>query len=847
MIKKEDIEAFWDYITPSFTSIITDKEEITLTPTKEKFLQAVITNNKSHNCYSPFRKIRGRRLTKNVTFLKNFVVDIDEDEKGEKAKIFEEYCKTNNLAIGAKVFSGGGWHYYIPISPTIINDKNRDKFIKISAAFCQHLLDNNIEVDKRTFDLPRLIRVWGTYNFNKNKLCELIYLNKVSEEQLNKNTSFFLSLKPLIPSLPTPDSIITSCILFQYLTHHKLDKQNTEKNNILLRNLSIYLRELMGDDGYNLGVYITKLQGKKEGEFRGWWKRKDLKGLSCGEMIKWLKKYYPELLAKTCSKCRIQNRNKISYTDGNETWHQLKKIAREKNVLLVNKEVFIKGRVEPYLTPHKESIAVIQTFEYEKGGEILFRRRFFDEPKIPLSTKYKLVEEINVDFYCYNLIEEGTNYLLLSEREIKLGDNYIEGSSLLLKDNVLIGNYGKIESKRKVIICHTAKSLLTEIRDVNHLFKLFVYTKQELLNFLYYHKFEDRTYQEPEFLNDIFLAFLFSGKKSYPLHLLICGPQGCGKSSILEAITDKFDESAIESGSITSIKGLIPSFGSKIPQLGRLLSSKRICRIDEFFGSIKDEKDAENLRYMNEILECRERDFSSGKGKIVNALMKAKFFGVTNPIEKTTFEETINKIPETSIARIFIINLVDDMTKWVNDKKNKHYISGNHSTIDKYCWLSIYDFLTSFLCEYDEGRVERIVEDAEVKVPQFMRRIYKTRYSNHHCYLLFDGIVKTRCMFERDKSFKAKDEDYEKFEKLWNQIIDGWNSQVSTLTNEQELLLEIIGEGISEEGLRKECERRKMNYKYNLKVLKNFNLVEIVDGEIRKVVEEEMEFEDLDI
>ena len=37
-----------------------------------------------------------------------------------------------------------------------------------------------------------------------------------------------------------------------------------------------------------------------------------------------------------------------------------------------------------------------------------------------------------------------------------------------------------------------------------------------------------------------------------------------------------------------------------------------------------------------------------------------------------------------------------------------------------------------------------------------------------------DGIVKTRCLMDRDMDFKAKDEDYYKLKEVWCKIIRSW-------------------------------------------------------------------------
>lgn len=172
----QDIEAFYDYINPSTLSPLIKKEDgsqfekAIWIKDKDEFVSRCLEYNEKYNCYSPYRQIKEKRNVDNVIFLKNFVIDIDNDVDGAKAKAFEEdYCKRYGLKIGAKAMSGGGYHYYIPYRKTIIGDENRKDMIRIANSFCQNLLNSKIEIDRAIFDLPRLIRIWGTWNFNKNQ------------------------------------------------------------------------------------------------------------------------------------------------------------------------------------------------------------------------------------------------------------------------------------------------------------------------------------------------------------------------------------------------------------------------------------------------------------------------------------------------------------------------------------------------------------------------------------------------------------------------------------------------------------------------------------------------------
>ena len=374
------------------------------------------------------------------------------------------------------------------------------------------------------------------------------------------------------------------------------------------------------------------------------------------------------------------------------------------------------------------------------------------------------------------------------------------------------------------------------------MFLHFNYSKEQLLNFLYYHKAENKTYQEPEYISNLLLAYLFSGKKSYPLHMIWNGPAGCGKSSMIEAINEKFDETNLDSGGASTIKSWVPSYASSSPKLGSLLLASRLCLIDEFFSNVYKEKDnIAPLRMMNEILEHRERRYGSGKGTIDSAKMKAKLFAVTNPIEGTDFEETMKMAPETVMSRVFVVNLGDAMTNWVNNMKS--YKDGKIPGFDDvYTWLGVYDFLNSLMSKFDSSRALEIAHKYEQKVPVYMRHFYNTRYKNHHIYLLLDGIIKTRCLFEKDANFTAKEIDYINLDKLWESIIVNYNIGNITLTSEQEIILELIKDKeVPEQTLKDECKRRLIDYDYNVKTLIDKDLLLLDSGIYKRRKEQSRE------
>ena len=88
--------------------------------------------------------------------------------------------------------------------------------------------------------------------------------------------------------------------------------------------------------------------------------------------------------------------------------------------------------------------------------------------------------------------------------------------------------------------------------------------------------------------------------------------------------------------------------------------------------------------------------------------------------------------------------------------------------------MTIYDSCQSFLIDYEEEKVKEIYNKTLTLTKEPMREVWKAR-GLHHSVLLLDGIVKFRCLFESNKLFKAKQEDYEELERTLIYIIKSWD------------------------------------------------------------------------
>jgi len=867
--KKKQIDLFYRYLRPSATSLLVynqinksySSEIISFVSNKEDFINKTIENNKKGDCFACRNRFHTSRRTENITFLKSWVIDIDDDIENTKSIAFEDVCEKYNVYIEAKAKSRvkGGWHYYIPYKPTDITNNNREFMINIGKSFKDWLVsEHNLDIDTKVFDLPRLIRIWGTYNHRRESYCELIKCQTATPQQIEHNTRFINSLLKEKKESEQPLHLVTSCDLVEYVRNHELLKTGTSKNDKLLKNISIFLFTTLGNDGLKIAEEICRKQNHNIGEVHGWWEKAKsgkIKQFSCGELNLWIKKYYPELMKVTCAVCKLHNKNKVEYLNGNETFYNLKKMTREKKKLFINKELFLQGIISPSLTNYKQEVIIFRIFQKE-SDDILPDERivFFDEKK-PASKKWHEVRSFGVDFYIYEFIHEGVKCTLFSEKKLDFGEYFIEGNTTKIFDQLLVGNYTKISSKKKIILVNSAKSVIQKIMNHQHLFSLTDNFKRiDYLDFIFshYNEIEKKTYiyRQPKNINDLILGFLFSSKFEYPLHLCLYGNPDSGKSTILSAIFSKFNESyQIVDGSISSIKGLIPSFSKRIPELGVVLESKRICAIDEFFRLIKNKnEDEDKISMLNNLLLHTKYGHRTGKGNI-DGVMKSKMFIVTNPIYGSDFRDTIENLPPSTLDRILIWQQYREHYNWV---RNGDYKVVGTPLIDKYLFLGIYDYLNSFQSNFDKNKLKEIIKEIRAKCPDFMLNLYDARYSHHHSLCLLDGLIKVRCLLEKDKSFIAVEKDYKTFFNVWENLVVSWregNISDFIITEEQRELLSIVKKypDIWDYQLQELCSKKNIEYKHNYKRLLHLKMIKVEKRKINIIKEKEITLNDIDI
>jgi len=470
-------------------------------------------------------------------------------------------------------------------------------------------------------------------------------------------------------------------------------------------------------------------------------------------------------------------------------WKQIKQLTRETNKLSDKLTFFfgdktrLKGKLINEIFPHPQELSVVSV--WEKTLDDMPQRKvvFFDE-KI-YRRGWTLIDEIKIPFYFYQFTSNNREYRILSEKKLNLEYGIVEGTLCPLDDFAGIGQTTKLKVKLPILFLNKWQSSRGKLtgRGFVDMLKKYEITRQKYFNFLFQHP-DGNTYDHPDYFQELTSAFLLSAKaEGYPLHWLVIAKPGSGKSILEECIYHKFDEEIdIVEGSGSTIKALIPSFKGTLPSVGALLSSNRICVIDEFLRilmRVKIEERNEQLSALNPILEHKKRRMGSGNSDVLmNPSCRALM--VSNPVWNTSCMELLcEKIDNSFLSRLLIWYQDKDHIQFIQERKG---IERSIFKIEKEDWLGLVDYLHSFTSEFDEARVKAIFkkgflligEDTEVSLVQNIREVYSARYQ-YHIKKLMDGIIKTRCLYTASREFKALEKDYLLLKKLWFKMLTNWN------------------------------------------------------------------------
>ncbi|KKK65008.1 hypothetical protein LCGC14_2978470, partial [marine sediment metagenome] len=318
----------------------------------------------------------------------------------------------------------------------------------------------------------------------------------------------------------------------------------------------------------------------------------------------------------------------------------------------INKNCRLRGKITNVIENGIVEIPLVHQGEQNilyKGDYQLIRKVFvFGERR---NKDFEIKDTLSHKFYMYRMIvkqEENLEpYMILSENPLEFEEYLIEGMLMDLDDFSDVSKYTRIMKKSHVVfvnnitpakkIYENHNQLLEELKKLNlneDSFFQNLFCISEGKQNLYF--------QHPRYFEKLIAAFCLSTKydsSPYPLHLLMIGKQGGGKSKVMEALNERMSENIpIVEGSGSTMKSLIPSFRGDMTKPGTLIESNRMAFVDEFFRILMrvDKDDRENtLTHMNPLLEHKKRRFGSGNN-FLDGCMTAKLFSVTNPVFGTS-------------------------------------------------------------------------------------------------------------------------------------------------------------------------------------------------------------------
>lgn len=404
-------------------------------------------------------------------------------------------------------------------------------------------------------------------------------------------------------------------------------------------------------------------------------------------------------------------------------------------------------------------------------------------------TKLKKIKEIQLEFYVYKFISEHNQELvLLTLKPVELGDYIITGVTTQCDDYKALTDSAKLKTKLPFFFAQECRGRIIKYKDHAEFRKKLSdlnVSKKNLFNMIFTIKSKGKQYllKHPEWfkwLSWSWLAHAPVGMKPYPLHILFIGPPGTGKSWWLNTFHARSKESLdVFSGSSSTLKKLVPSYKYRPMQHGYLAESNRFSFCDEFLRCLINTKGAkeggereESVGLMNDLLEHQKRVVGSGvvSGTVT---MSSRILATSNPLKGAkTIQDMLNRFDKSFLCRWLIVWQSQKHIDLIRESRESQLPEYKYSISDE-DFIGILDYLHLFPSEYDKKKLEEIYQSVIPVLSDQLKGHYSTRHI-HHLECVLDGVIKARCLFERDVNFKATDEDYKITANVWKNVIRSW-------------------------------------------------------------------------
>jgi hypothetical protein len=826
-------------------------------------------------------KKQGGTKIDDISFINNLVIDVDVNEIKDTAeairvgkKIASDFIK-KDFHTPLTICSGRGMQLFFAIKPTENSEENRNR-LKLFGQQLKSQYDTEIvKIDPAVFEPARIMRLAGTWN-NKPKVNKQVFIiNKdgviryIDEnltsyflgQQINQTTSTSCPtsgidiLKFLEKDKTAKDLFEGNVILEKYPDSFPIDKRIDTTELLKFSDRSAAEQSLVCRLIYN-GADKQTVYAIMEQSKIGKWKTKDPK--------------YKELTYSAAAKIVTQSKidmpkeispHKFNFVEDErvESWDSAKKLImkhykenKQMCFFIHNKDTLVGKPLQFYNTIQRIRLCE-KTEQTDRDTELIQTRiRFIGEGydrrrEVP-------VESLYLNLWVYRITENGREFIVLSEDELNEEECLIEGMIIELADEAEISKKLKLQKLTPTMFVQKASPTVEvlEPKKLVEFCKNLGWDEVAFKKILLLHESGVIFHHSPDF-ETLLSVFMLSGKKDgYPLHLLIMGPPGSGKTTLEEAINFKFREGGgiFEAGNST-IKGLIPSFKENPASPGYILKCSRFALIDEMMKCLDNArtvyKDLFQAQFgqLNMLLEQKRRMIGSGSGNNFIAHSTAKIMFASNPLigKNTIFHHALD-LDRTTLSRMLIWcqdgehlnsvfnrkseksdslrvytlkgdkngtfssnsvleNLKNVKFRTLRRNKNKNiesiYLLKNQidEKIDRYSlydfifpFLTVYDSCQHFTCNISDEKIHEIVKKLLPTIKEPMKSVLQAR-ADHHLYLLIDGLVKLRCLFkDYDSTFTVLEKDYENAEKLLIHIIKTWDTDYSAIDEINVLVVE---------------------------------------------------------
>jgi len=292
-LNKEDIKNFYNFFNHEnpteirvFDNIKYPKGKCFYVKNQKEFLKQVEElQKKGLNVYIGGRDRIGKG-DKNVISSEHIFFEVDEHDmaKPEELRKVKKFCKDNNIKIGMTGPSGGGFHFYVPHKKKILKtEEDRKTYKKVLIAFKDALIDYGIDIDTVVFNLERVSRVLGTYNFTRSKISKILEINKNIDIEEN-NKAIIKVINKYENKKPTVDKNAiellkkyeidkTDAWLYDLVKNKIIIKEDTGGNSIVLKNAAILLsaKSVSTEELKVIGKGIAECcEGRNLAAFMGW-------------------------------------------------------------------------------------------------------------------------------------------------------------------------------------------------------------------------------------------------------------------------------------------------------------------------------------------------------------------------------------------------------------------------------------------------------------------------------------------------------------------------------------------------------------------------------------------------